>query len=154
MSTRSFIILKVRKEDIGKEISFNPENLPVPVKEWSNEKGNELSQPVKIEKEYIGIYCHWDGYREGVGAALKAKFTDYDAILNLIVGGSCSCITDEYVCRYGNRAGEEWEYIDPWQGNDKNEQPDCWQEYVYLFEEGKGWRCLDVYGKSKSYKKF
>lgn len=31
-----------------------------------------------------GIYCHWDGYPEGVGAVLKEHYTDINKIRELI----------------------------------------------------------------------
>lgn len=36
--------------------------------------------------DIVGVYCHWDGYPEGVGKTLKAHYTDpikVDALLTL-----------------------------------------------------------------------
>ena len=48
MSTRSCVILKVRKEDIGKVISFRKAALPVPLEDWTGDEGKEISKPVKV----------------------------------------------------------------------------------------------------------
>jgi hypothetical protein len=152
MSTRSCIIVKVRKEDIGKEMKFNEALLPVPLdrwqdkdhegKVWRDETGKNLCKPVKINDQYIGIYCHWDGYPEGVGAALKEHFKDYNSVLNLIIGGSCSHIDGENVRHYANRQGEKWGHLKPHQMKFKKDLInlfiDCWAEYAYLFDEEKG----------------
>lgn len=138
MSTRSCIILKVRKEDMGKILGFRKSELPVPLEEWTRDEGKEISKPVKIEKEFIGIYCHWDGYPEGVGAVLKNKFTDYKQVLNLVLGGDCSCIENGRVIHYANREGEEWDDIHPRQDDTAAKVADIFHgadaEYAYLFD--------------------
>ena len=80
MSTRSVIIVKVRKEDIGKVMKFNEGLLPKPLgkwqdkdhegKVWRDETGKDLCKPVEIGDQFIGIYCHWDGYPSHNGAIL------------------------------------------------------------------------------------
>jgi hypothetical protein len=143
MSTRSCIILKVRKEDIGKlKLKFDVSKLPVPLDKWEyNESGKNLCRPVPINNQYIGIYCHWDGYPSGVGAALKNHFKDYDSVLNLILGGSCSAI-DDSVKHYANRVGEEWRYLAPKQGSSQKDLVshfrNAWAEYAYLYDEERG----------------
>ena len=164
MSTRSCIIVKVRKEDIGKEIKFNESLLPVPLdswqekdregKVWRDETGKDLCQPVEIKDLYIGIYCHWDGYPSGVGADLKEHFKDYNSVLNLIVGGSCSALGSN-VRHYANRKGERWEYLVPKQGNTQkaivNAFIHSWCEYVYLFDETRGeWVYKSLCGKPEN----
>ena len=138
MSTRSCIILKVRKEDMGKTLGFRKSELPVRLGEWTRDEGKEISKPVKIDREFIGIYCHWDGYPEGVGAALKDKFTDYKQVLNLVLGGDCSSIEKEGVVHYANREGEEWVNIYPRQCDTVAEVEDIFHgadaEYAYLFD--------------------
>ena len=131
MSTRSFIILKVRKEDIGKVMKFNEGLLPKPLgkwqdkdhegKVWRDETEQDKCQPVEIGNQFIGIYCHWDGYPDGVGSELVEHFKDYNSILNLILGGSCSSINGGVVRHYANRQGEEWEYLVPSQGKSQTE---------------------------------
>lgn len=142
MSTRSAIILKVRKEDLGKTVKFDKKKLPIPLKnwkeKWSDESVKEKSKEVTLSHEYIGIYCHWDGYLEGVGVALKEYFTDYDAILNLIAGGDCSSIWYDGVKHYANRKGEEWKYIKPKQGFTSKSVADSigHDGCVYIYDDG------------------
>jgi hypothetical protein len=152
MSTRSCVILKLRKEDIGKVVKFNKELLPVPLDRWQNkgidgkvwrdETVKDKCKPVEISDNYIAISCHWDGYPEGVGAALKEHFKDYESVMNLIVGGSCSVIGDK-VRHYANRKGDKWEDIVPKQFKTQKDVLEhytwCECEYAYLFDEKKGW---------------
>lgn len=152
MSTRSCIMIKVKEEDLNKVKSFNAKALPVKAEDWdgyTEKTCEDKAQPVKIEKAYIGIYCHSDGYPSGVGSALKEKFNDYETILNLIIGGDCSSVWFDSVMRYANRDGEEWKYIKPTQG-DKPENvykrfDDA--EYCYLFEDGVGWKVKSFYSE-------
>lgn len=140
MSTRSCIILKLRESDINKKKQFAFTKLPVPLKGWDayhEETAKEFSKQVRLNKPYIGIYCHSDGYPSGVGKVLKEKFTNYDDILNLIVGGDCSFVWFDGVRHYANRPNESWEWIKPTKEDSPIEivkQID--NEYAYLFENG------------------
>ena len=147
MSTNSNIIVKVKKEDVGKILKFNANKLEMPEIKWDKDiKGFE--EDVKITNEYIGIYCHWDGYLEGVGETLKNDFNTYEKALNLILGGSCSSIEDNgRITRYATRKGEKWEYLAPKQSD--NPISLAKQEFCYLFENGK-WKWLDN-GEWKEY---
>ena len=155
MSTRSCIILKVRKEDLGKVKKFNEKLLPITLKtwkeEWCDESSKEKSEEVTLKKEYIGIYCHWDGYPSGVGAVLKEKFTDYDSILNLIVGGYCSSVWYDGIKHYANRKRMKWGDIKPNQGDTQKKVLNnySWIEYAYLFDEERGgWLYKPTLGKN------
>lgn len=160
MSTRSCIILKVRKEDIGKVMKFQAKALPIKLGQWvdkdsdgnpwRNETTNSKCKPVEINSDYIGIYCHWDGYPSGVGATLLNGFHTYDEVLNLILGGSCSHIEQNDIRHYANRQGEQWEYIKPVQRATKKGLVElfsgAWVEYAYLFDEERGWYYKDMDG--------
>lgn len=149
MSTRSNIILKVRKEDIGKRFTFRKKDLGVKVDNWGEHETIMVKNPHKttIKKEYLTIYCHWDGYPSGVGAALLNGFDTYEKVLALVLGGSCSSIEEGRVRFYHNRKGEEWKYIKPRQ-SDNDETNDVWIEYIYKFEDGK-WYVKKTYGESR-----
>ena len=145
MGTRSNIIIKVKKEDIGRVVKFNARKLPLKRLDWSvygEEKKREFSQPVTLENEYVGIYCHWDGYPEGVGKVLKDKFNTYEKALNLIAGGWCSSVDYEGVRHYANRNNEDWEYIKPAQMK-KPGVVAGWTEYAYVFDNGE-WHYCEV----------
>lgn len=144
MSTRSAIIVKVKPSDIGKIMKFDKSKLPCKLEKWDvygDEIGAEKSEEVKISKPYLGIYCHSDGYINGVGMALKEKFTDYDAILNLIIGGCCSVVWFDRIRHYANREGAKWSCLKPIQGKTASSVANHigHNGYVYLFDNG-GWR--------------
>ncbi len=40
------------------------------------------------------VYCHWDGYPEGVGATLKEYYTDSTTIENLLDLGDLSVLSE------------------------------------------------------------
>lgn len=145
MSTRSSIIIKVNKEDLGTTKVFDKSKIKF-LDEWDECNNVELCKPVTIKHKYIGIYCHFDGYPSGVGSTLMSKYSDYDKLLNLIVGGDCSYIYDDVVKRYANRAGEKWDYLQPKQGDTVESVINAIEnEYAYVFEDGK-WTCTN-YGE-------
>ena len=49
---------------------------------------------------YTSIYCHYDGYVEGVGAELVNHFDDREKIKVLMDGGDCSSIDNGVVETY------------------------------------------------------
>lgn len=151
MSIRSAIIIKVRPEDIGKKMKFDPSKLPVSLDKWYYDTSRDKSKEIVIEKEYIGIYCHSDGYPTGVGNALKEKFNDYDTILNLIIGGACSYVWFDGVRRYADRKGERWNYLQPKQGDTPEEiYTHINSQYCYLFTRECGWRVNDYNNGEKN----
>ena len=155
MGTRSVIILKVRKEDIGKVKNFVESRLPIEHLDWScygEEKGEEKSVGVPLKCEYIGIYCHWDGYpKNGVGETLLKHFTNYDSVLNLILGGWCSSISEEGVRRYATRKLiEHWKDVAPFQADTKEMVANYFDHaFAYFYDEEKGgWFVQRVGNKS------
>lgn len=48
-----------------------------------------------------GVYCHWDGYPEGVGATLEAHYTNPGKVDRLISLGSISSLGAEVAPREG-----------------------------------------------------
>lgn len=161
MSTPSRIILKVRKKDVGRKMKFDLSKLPIPFGEWIekddkgkvwlDQRGKDVCRMVTLKGDYIGIYCHWDGYVEdGVGETLKKYFNDYETALNLIVGGFCSGISNGYVRHYANRNGSRWRYIKPIQGTFDKVYGEIYGRYDYLFEDGV-WKVGD---KDKGFHKF
>jgi hypothetical protein len=144
MATRSCIIVKVRNSDIGTTQKYSDEKSKAPANDWGGD-GVDLCEDVKIEKPYIGVYCHWDGYPSGVGAALKVFADTYERALNLVLGGSISSIGEDDFTHYANRNGEVWTHIEPIQGDtaiDVNAEVN--EDYAYLFDEDNGgWKILN-----------
>jgi hypothetical protein len=114
--------------------------LPVPLQGWDEydeETAKDFSKQVTLNKPYLGIYCHWSGYPSDVGKVLKEKFSKYEDILNLLVGGDCSFICSDGVRHYANRTSEEWKWIKPKKADSPSEIAEHTDhEYAYLFEDG------------------
>lgn len=54
----------------------------------------------------LQIYCHWDGYPEGVGKMLHRKYDTYEKALALILGGDLSGIYESHSYPYSLGDGE------------------------------------------------
>lgn len=101
--------------------------------------------------KYRGIYCHFDGYKEGVGYTLLDHYNNYEKINELINLGDISCLgerinpigkhtfdspEEETTIAYMRDRGEE--------GCEARESDvlediidDIDPEYYYVFENGK-----------------
>jgi hypothetical protein len=66
----------------------------------------------KIGNSYQGIYCHWDGYPEGVGKTLKEHYTDPAKIAALIALGDISSLGE----RVAPKEGEAHSFASPGNG--------------------------------------
>lgn len=132
MATRSTISLKVSESDKGKVFHFDENKLPNNFT-CENECIDKVGD-VKIEKDYLTIYHHWDGYPRGVGKTLVYNYNDYDSILNLLCGGDASSINGETIVQYCAWRGEEWEDVKPAQSDT---ELSVTEEYAYLFKDGK-----------------
>ena len=111
----------------------------------------------KIGNSYQGIYCHWDGYPEGVGATLKQHYTDPEKIAALIALGDISSLRE----RVAPEQGESHTFQTPAKGvtiaygRDRGESGcaartgtlakikqdliNCNAEYLYVWD-GKKWK--------------
>jgi len=137
MATRSRIFIQVRPETKGQTITPEIGKLPEP---FNPLKGVKI-EPTTIEKEYIGIYHHWDGYPAGVGETLLNKYNDYDKALNLILFGDESTINGNEIVPYHYwRENEPWKDTKPRQVDTIDQIPD--EEYQYLLTP-EGWLCND-----------
>lgn len=94
------------------------------------------------------IYCHWDGYPEGVGATLAEHYTEsakIDALLNL---GDLSTLGDTVEECELIRQGEPWrtfQTLQEWQEWSNNSDV----EFLYFFDEDsfngeKGWNFFSL----------
>lgn len=143
MSTKALISF-VPTRDMT--ITFTPEDLPAdnPFEPFEDGLQNVLKQrhPVhfKAGNAYT-IYSHWDGYPEGVGAALYESFTTEEHIANLIAAGDCSVVMG-HVVPYISR-GEDF--------NPPNESADypawvgqTWCRYLYVWTAESGWEVASI----------
>jgi hypothetical protein len=102
------------------------------------------------------IYCHFDGYPDGVGATLITHYADMDKVNALLKLGDLSSL--------GEEIGEQHDFDSPvkgWcraYGRDRGESnvsaknigydeliADQNVDYVYIFD-GDYWECFDTYG--------
>ena len=101
MSTRCSILVEIPEDLIGQTIKHQRQD-----NELNWDKGIDKTEPVKITKKYLGIYCHHDGYPDGVGSELVNRYNNFNSALNLILGGDCSSIVRNLV-RYATRESEQ-----------------------------------------------
>ena len=142
MATRSLIWLKIKPDDFGKTLHSDISILPNPI-----EGEHELNKAVHIPSNplndilYLGIYCHWDGYPDGVGKELQNKFNTYEKVLNLILLGDCSSIIEE-ISPYHIWRGEEL-IVRRVDGG----KPAATEGYNYIFD-GESWTCNETINSS------
>ena len=86
------------------------------------------------------VYVHWDGYLEGVGAALQ-DYTTQAEVEELISHGDRSSLDDGYYADRGEEGVEPRDY-DSFE-EFYNAAHDSWAEYYYVFKDGV-WYCGDT----------
>ena len=138
MSTTSTIYVKVRKEDKGKALKCDLSKITLSFNTPFNIKVEEIERkitPIKLDKDYIRIYVHWDGYVDGVGRELLNNY-DYEKALNLILLGDESSIIGECTPYVGRTDfPEEWEDIKPM--TLENVEQD--EMFTYLLDDDDKW---------------
>ena len=133
MGTRSYIFVKIRKEDKEKSHKANLDKIPL-----LHYISSDLIKDVYINKEsnYIGMYSSHEGYPEGIGKVLYEKFNTYESAINLILGGNVINITggdwDPYISE------SNWESEKPTQIFEIAKTGVTVVEYIYLFD-GQWW---------------
>lgn len=95
------------------------------------------------DETVTSIYCHHDGYPEGVGAELVKKFASEEAIRALIAGGDASSIVNEVEYYKGSKAGAALTHkgVEAFMRSARN----CGAEYAYLYVGG-AYTCFDICG--------
>ena len=116
--------------------------------------GSTISYYDKEYKRYYTVYCDHDGYLDGVGKMLFENYKDYDKVKKLVSFGGISFLGSEItpnpekihssehpqrnVCVFYTRdRGEMWEYNCPHVSQNLSGISSVFQEYNYLFEDGK-----------------
>ena len=102
---------------------------------------------------YKSVYCHHDGYVEGVGATLVKHYPTLDDAKKLISLGDFSSLWDTFeqtaYTAYSNRGEANIEAtVDYTIIGLIARVYNSWGEYLYLFKEGK-WKVFDIYGFSE-----
>ena len=93
--------------------------------------------------KYAFVYCHFDGYLEGVGKNLKSNYNSYEDIVALVQAGDMSTPGKPYTSR-----GEDYNDLKLRITDNINET--FQQAYAYIFKDdkfiysknGKEWRNL------------
>lgn len=106
-------------------------------------------------KKYYTVYCHFNGYLEGVGLMLYKHYTDYDKVKRLVSLGGVSHIEPNIdpspgkahsfdspqkdVCVFYTRdRGEDWEQNQPRVYTNRKSISEEWDlDYNYLYKDGK-----------------
>jgi hypothetical protein len=89
-----------------------------------------------LDCNYIGIYCHCDGYLNSLGDTLVKVFDNFDKAIGLVNCGYISSLDTNEVKPYCLRTDikENWEV-------DKSDDLVCCAEYTYLFENNDWYEC-------------
>ena len=99
------------------------------------------------------IYCHYDGYPEGVGQTLMQNYTSPVEVMNLINKGDLSSLhSGEH---YADRGETDVDAVVTPENEYVSYTGDCWGEYAYLYKDGE-WlvqmvRQDDNFGFSKQF---
>ena len=112
------------------------------------------------DHKYVGIYCHHDGYPEGVGAVLINYYNDCEKVEKLLALGDLSSLNE----RLAPNENEEHSFDNPADDvcvayhRDRGEEfcpageirietaHNCGAEFVYIFGLDGKWRYVDLYG--------
>jgi hypothetical protein len=70
---------------------------------------------LEYDGSVIGIYCHWDGYLEGVGKTLVEHYNDTYKVLDLLELGDISSLGEElgekhpFSCHFSNLSPQAYD---------------------------------------------
>lgn len=149
MGTHCRIFIKIEESEKGKWLKCNKNLLHNPI-EWYNQTPKFK---IKATTDYIGIYCHYDGYIDGVGKELLENYNTREKALNLISCGDCSEVLDNVrayfpwrtnVAMDVNQLRRVWNVQRPYQ----SKVLDFRTHYVYLFENGEWYLVSKDYSKT------
>lgn len=115
MSTRCNIAVVVKESDrkrslnlinYAKEVGFDLDRIDVDGKMvfWSNIYNKAITLN---DRKVLQIYCHFDGYPDGVGAQLIKHFNTYEEALALVLAGDTSYLEDGHTGAYAVNEGYE-----------------------------------------------
>lgn len=107
-----------------------------------------------LPKSYVGIYCHWDGYPQGVGKTLFEHYTDKDKVEQLLRLGDISSLEErveplpnefhtyenpvkDVTVAYHRDRGEELNKARPIKLKEAREE--YWAEYMYVYKRDGKW---------------
>lgn len=155
MATRSNIAILLRPEDRNRTLNVMDETFDDyrPCMQCPNcrSKKSEDWEDIFPNCEPNGspvlqIYCHWNGYPDGVGASLQSSYNSYEEALALILGGDLSSLNLNDSASFPYSLGE---------GEDANccaptvlQKPELNEEYLYVFDYKTNQWFVREYGSS------
>jgi acid phosphatase class B len=98
---------------------------------------------VKVKDGYNAIYCHWDGYIDGVGKNLYNNFKTLKEVNNLIGGGDVSSIDEKGIVSYYNDDASNTIFCSDYDELVENAK-NCGAEYLYIFS-GNTWNYVKLF---------
>ena len=103
---------------------------------------------IEVDGKVVGVYCHWDGYLDGVGATLAKHYTSAESVRALVSQGGISSLgeTVEATTFYARDRGEEVTIREFPNENEFFFNFDTGTEFRYLWTS-EGWRVYEVYDK-------
>lgn len=153
MSTRSNIAIILRPEDRNLSLNVMDErfddyrpNMRCPNCRSQKEENMEDIFPDCEPKgnAVLQIYCHWDGYPEGVGEALQSGYNTYENALALILGGDLSSLDQSHSCPYSLGKNEDASCCAP----TVLQKAELNEEYLYVFDYKTNQWFVQDYGSS------
>lgn len=149
MSTRGYIIVKVKDENKGKSLKFDKKMLSDGIElrdedKWNGKSFGVLTDNIwkpteNVTGNYLAIYNQSDSYPTGAGQALLTHFNSYEQALNLVAGGTTESIFGDHITYSKGRRkslDEDTHYEDgsiPCQLH----LPTACESWQYLFYEGR-----------------
>lgn len=110
---------------------------------------------------FRSVYCHFDGYLDGVGTTLLVNYNTYEQALALVSIGDLSVLAESIECPLGHSFENQIKGYSVFYGRDRGEDDtepfdaDTYnevmarnnQEYNYLFDDGE-WKVFNKYSGS------
>jgi hypothetical protein len=147
MSTRGYIIVKVKESDKGNSLSFDREKLANGISildeaKWNGDGFDPLTDDIwkqteKVTADFLAIYSQCDNYPTGTGLELLKHYNSYEQAMNLVAGGLVEQVCDSKILYCKSRR-------DSWQKTGFGEitpmqcaEPSPCESYQYLFFNGR-----------------
>ena len=156
MATRSNIAIILRPEDRNRTFNVMDDEFDdyCPVMKCPNCRSEKTEDWKDIFPDcepngspVLQIYCHWDGYPEGVGEALQSGYNTYEQALALILGGDLSSLDTSCSYPYSLGKGEDASRCAP----TVLSEPELNEEYLYVFDyKTNQWFVQYAYGEDEN----
>jgi len=148
MSTRGYIIVKVKDENKGKSLKFDKSLLNgvrlQDENKWNGKSFGELTDNIwkptkKVTGNYLAIYNQCDSYPTGAGQTLLAHFNSYEQALNLVAGGTTESVFGDHItyCKGRRKSLDEDAHYEDGSVPCQLHLPTACESWQYLFYEGR-----------------